>query len=151
MQNPKYGKKKKNDPFTEQKQTHKHRKLMVTKGEGGCQIKTGINRFTWLYVREINNKVLLYRTENYIQYIVITYKGIWKRISIYKCRAFLVAQMVKNLPAVQQTWDWSLGQEDSLEKQTATQSSIPAWRIPWTEEPGGLWSVASQSWTWLSD
>ena len=39
-------KKKKTDPFTEQKQTHKHRKLMVTKGEGGCQIKTGISRFT---------------------------------------------------------------------------------------------------------
>ena len=49
-----------------------------------------------------------------------------------------VAQMVKNLPAVQETWVQSLGQEDALEKGKATYSSILAWRIPWTEEPGGL-------------
>ena len=47
----------------------------------------------------------------------------------------LVAQMIKNLPAMRKTWVWSLGREDALEKQTATQSSICAWRIPWTEEP----------------
>ena len=47
--------------------------------------------------------------------------------------------MVKNLPAVQQTRVRSLGQEESLEKGMATHSSIPAWRIPWTQEPGGLW------------
>ena len=50
----------------------------------------------------------------------------------------MVAQMVKNLPAVQETWVQSLGQEDTLEKDMATHSSILAWRIPWTEEPGGL-------------
>ena len=50
----------------------------------------------------------------------------------------LVAQMVKNLPAMQKTQVQSLGQEDPLEKETATQSSILAWRIPWTKEPGGL-------------
>ena len=50
----------------------------------------------------------------------------------------LVAQMVKNLPAMQETQVQSLGQEDLLEKGMATQSSILAWRIPWTEEPGGL-------------
>ena len=50
----------------------------------------------------------------------------------------LVAQMVKNLPAAQETWVQSLGQEDPLEKVMATHSSILAWRIPWTEEPGGL-------------
>ena len=49
----------------------------------------------------------------------------------------MVAQMVKNLPAVQETWVQSLGQEDTLEKDMATHSSILAWRIPWTEEPGG--------------
>ena len=52
--------------------------------------------------------------------------------------------MVKNLPAMQETWVQSLGQEDPLEKEIATHSSILAWRIPWTEEPGGLQSVGSQ-------
>ena len=56
----------------------------------------------------------------------------------------LVAQMVKNLPAVQETWVRSLGWEDPLEKGTAPHSSILAWRIPWTEEPGRLQSMGSQ-------
>ena len=51
---------------------------------------------------------------------------------------WFVDQMVKNLPAVQETQVWSLGQEDPLEKEMATLSSILAWRIPWTGEPGGL-------------
>ena len=55
-----------------------------------------------------------------------------------------MAQMVKNLPAVQETWVRSLGQEDLLEKEMATHSSILAWEIPWTEEPGGLQSSGSQ-------
>ena len=55
-----------------------------------------------------------------------------------------MAQMVKNLPAVQETWVRSLGWEDHLEKGMATQSSILAERIPWTEEPGGLQSMGSQ-------
>ena len=49
----------------------------------------------------------------------------------------LVAQMVKNPPAMWETWVLSLGWEDPLEEGTATHSSILAWRIPWTEEPGG--------------
>ena len=52
--------------------------------------------------------------------------------------ASLVAQLVKNLPAMQETWIPSLGWEDPLEQGMATHSSILAWRIPWTEEPGGL-------------
>ena len=56
-----------------------------------------------------------------------------------------MAQMVKNLPAVQETWVQSLGWEDPLEKEMATHSSILAWRIPWTEEPGGLQSTGSQT------
>ena len=51
-----------------------------------------------------------------------------------------VAQLVKNLPALQETWVQSLGWEDPLEKGMATHSSILAWRIPWTEEPGGIHS-----------
>ena len=53
--------------------------------------------------------------------------------------------MVKNLPAVQETWVQSLSQEDPLEKGMATHSSILAWVIPWTEEPGGLWSMGLQT------
>ena len=55
-----------------------------------------------------------------------------------------VDQMVKNLPAMRETWVRSLGAEDPLEKGKATHSSILAWRIPWTEESGGLQSVGLQ-------
>ena len=61
-----------------------------------------------------------------------------------QCVASLVAQMVKNLPAMQETQVWSLGQEDPLEKEMATHSSILAWKIPWTEEPRGLQSMGLQ-------
>ena len=56
----------------------------------------------------------------------------------------LVAQLVKNPSAMWETWVQSLGWEDSLEKGRATHSSILAWRIPWTEEPGRLQSLESQ-------
>ena len=56
-------------------------------------------------------------------------------------QASLVAQMVKNLPAMWETQVGSLGREESLEKGMATHSTILAWRIPWTEEPGGLQSM----------
>ena len=52
--------------------------------------------------------------------------------------------MVKNLPAMQETWIRVLGWEDPLEAEMATHSSIPAWRIPWTEEPDGLQFMGSQ-------
>ena len=55
-----------------------------------------------------------------------------------------MAQMVKNLPAMQETWVQSQGQEDPLENGMATHSNILAWRIPWTEEPGGLQTMGSQ-------
>jgi len=56
----------------------------------------------------------------------------------------MVAQRLKHLPAMWETWVWSLGREDPLEKEMATHSSILAWRIPWTEEPGGLQSTGLQ-------
>ena len=59
--------------------------------------------------------------------------------------ASLVAQRLKRLPAMWETWVQSLGLEDSLEKEMATNSSILVWRIPWTEEPGCLHSMGSQS------
>ena len=58
--------------------------------------------------------------------------------------ASLVAQTLKNLPAVQKTWVQSLGRKDPLEKGMAVRSSILAWGIPWTEEPGRLQSMGSQ-------
>ena len=66
--------------------------------------------------------------------------------------ASLAAQRVKNLPAIQETGVRFLGQEDPLEKEMATHSSILAWEISWTEEPGRLQSMGIQkSWTRLSN
>ena len=56
----------------------------------------------------------------------------------------LVAQMVKNLLAMRETRVQSLGWEDPLEKETATNSSTLTWKIPWMEDPGGLWSMGSR-------
>ena len=74
-------------------------------------------------------------------------------ISFYLRWASLVAQMMKNVPAIQETRIWSLGQEDPLEKRMATFSRSLAWRIPWTEEPGGLQSLGSQRvrYNWTTD
>ena len=58
-----------------------------------------------------------------------------------------MAQTVKNLPAMLETWVQSLGWEDPLGEEMATHSSILAWRITWTEEPGSLQSMGLQSWT----
>ena len=58
--------------------------------------------------------------------------------------ASLIAQSVKNLPAMPKTQVQPLGQEDPLKKEIAAHSSILAWRIPWTEEPGGLQSIGSK-------
>ena len=57
--------------------------------------------------------------------------------------ASLIAQLVNNLPAMQETWVQFLGREDPLEKEMATHSSILAWRIPWTVGPNGLQSMGS--------
>ena len=67
------------------------------------------------------------------------------------CMISLVAQMVKNLPVMQETQVQSMSLEDPLEKGMATHSSILAWEIPWTEKPGRLQSMGLQSWTRLSD
>ena len=65
--------------------------------------------------------------------------------------ASLVAQLIKNPPAIQETWVRSLGWEDHLQKEMATHSSILAWRIPQTEEPGGLQSWGHKNQTCPSD
>ena len=66
------------------------------------------------------------------------------KIVVPNSGASLVSQMVKNLISMQETQVWTLGQEDSLEKEMANHYSILAWRITWTEEPGGLPSMESQ-------
>ena len=65
-------------------------------------------------------------------------------LSVSYFETSLVAQLVRNLPAMQETRVQSLGWEDPLEKEMATHSSILAWKISWTEEPGGLLSMRSQ-------
>ena len=76
----------------------------------------------------------------------ICYLYDFKNLTIYSYKwAFLVAQMVKNLLAMQEAWVRSLSWEDPLEKEMTTHSSILAWKIPWTEEPGGLHPMGSQS------
>ena len=67
----------------------------------------------------------------------------WIRTSLCFTWASLVAQRIKHLPAMQETWVWTLGREDPLEKGMATHSSILAWRIPWMEDPGRLQSMGS--------
>ena len=67
-------------------------------------------------------------------------------LSTFFLRASLIALLVKNLPAVQETQVRFLGWEDPLEKEMATHSSILVWKISWTEEPGGLHTMGSQEW-----
>ena len=76
--------------------------------------------------------------------IVLKLCSVCMYIHTYCIWASPVAQMVKNLPAMQETWARSLGREDPLEKKMAIHSSILAWRIPWTEDPGGLQSIGLQ-------
>ena len=65
-------------------------------------------------------------------------------MNLSKLGASPVARLVKNVPAMQETWVQSPGREDPLEKEMAAHSSLLAWRIPWTAEPGGLQSTGSQ-------
>ena len=74
----------------------------------------------------------------------LSHEHLWDLWIYIHIGASLVAQMVKNLPAMRETWVWSLGWEDALVEGMATHSSILAWTIPWTEERGGLQSMVSQ-------
>ena len=76
---------------------------------------------------------------------IVSYKTLMSPLPLF-CTLFSsgIAQMINNLAAMRETWVGSLGQEDPLKKEMATHSSILAWRIPRTEEPGGLQSIGSQ-------
>ena len=81
------------------------------------------------------NQLKFFSTGNVLKVFMGKYEKGW---------ASLVDQIVKNLPAVQKTWVWSLGLEDTLEKEMATHSSTLACKIPWTEKPGRLQSMGLQ-------
>ena len=85
----------------------------------------------------LNSCPLHWLTDSYPLYHQGSPKG-------FKVCSWHLAPRIKHLPAMQETRVWSLGWEDPLEKEMATHSSILAWRIPWTEEPGGLQSTGSQ-------
>ena len=84
-------------------------------------------------------------------YWVVEVSCIFCVLRLFDRSSSLVAQRLKHLPAMRDTWVPSLGREDPLENEMATHSSILAWRIPWVEESGGLQSTGSQSRTRLSD
>ena len=93
-----------------------------------------------------SNHLILFkknRVSHLFYFVDISLLYVFAFLYRYK-RASQVAQMVKNLPVLQETWAPSLDQEDPLEKGMATHSGILAWRIPWAEEPGGLQSMGSQ-------
>ena len=97
------------------------------------------NGIIWTFhVSEVLAKVLIITHSAF--FIKLTFRTVNLLISVSFaiCVASLVAQMVKSLPAMQETQVWSLGWGDTLEKGMATHSSILAWRIPWTEETGRL-------------
>ena len=79
-----------------------------------------------------------------LKYYLVCPMTLYDYLTTTKKYDFPVAQMVKNLPATQETWVRSLGRDDPLEKEMATHSSVLAWRIPWTEESGRLQSIGSQ-------
>ena len=115
---------------------------MVPGGKDGEGIvrESGMDMDTLLYLTWRTSKDLLDSTGNSAHCHVAA----WMGGEFGGERASLVAQMVKRLPAIRETWVQSLGWEDLLEKEMATHSSIPAWRIPGTEEPGRLQSMGSQ-------
>ena len=89
---------------------------------------------------------LCFRLRQQMQYILNDFgmNLMWLASPLIVVKTSLVAQTVKHLPTMWETWVWSLGQEDPLVKEVATHSTVLAWRIPWTEEPGGLQFMGSQ-------
>ena len=111
----------------------------IFKRHSKCFLFSKIHIFTKSYI----SKLAL----NFLNFLFLTFSFKICFISyfpIFSYRSTSVAQMVKNLPAVQEIQVQSLGWEDLLEKGMATHSSILAWKIPWTEEPGGLQSMGLQ-------
>ena len=96
-------------------------------------------RFKMFHIHSISHEIKMFQH-------VCSVEKHWvkKYYTVHRGFPSLVAQRLKHLPPMRETWVRSLGREDSLEKEVATHSSIPAWRIPWMEEPGGLKSTGPQ-------
>ena len=107
----------------------------------GIQLSNSAERLTNTHTELINNVVLvlgLQKSGSVMHIFLCIY------MHLFFLWASLVAQTVKHLPTMQETWVRSLNREDPLEKEMATHSSIHAWEIPWTKEPGGLQYIGSQ-------
>ena len=121
---------------------------MVPRGkDGGRDKESGMDMDTLLYLTWRTSKDLLDSTGNSAQYFVMTYLAKESEIGPRICMGFPGGSVVKNLPANAgdiKTRVSSLGREDPVEEGMAAHSSILAWRIPWTEEPGGLQSMGLQ-------
>ena len=98
---------------------------------------------------DANNLILPCERER--EYYFAIFSDIAKSLNLRPCSVTLVAQMVKRLPVMWETWVRSLGQEDPPEKEMATHSSTLAWRIPWTEDLVGSSPWVAKSWTRLSN
>ena len=106
-------------------------------GKGVCGQITGISKLKYLWLLLPSNEVFTLHYKSVLLYLLFL-------LGCHLTFDSLVAQMVKNLPAVQEYWVQSLGREDSLEKRIVTHSNILAWRIPRTEEPDRLQSMGSK-------
>ena len=131
-----------------------------TKQNGVTECQGGVSRSFDLFLRLEMERKYMHFIPPMLKPLLPSESNIWALYSclIFSYRAFVMAEMVNNLPAMQLTCVDSLFQEDSLEKGVDTHFSILAWRIPWTEEPGGLQSLGSQrirnnwetnSYTWI--
>ena len=126
------------DPLEKGMATHSSTlawRIPRTEGLAGCIVHGVSQGQTWL--KQLSSNSIKYTNQGSS---LITDGTFNKSFSINS----LVAQRLKHLPAMRETWVRSLGREDPLEKEMATHSSISAWRIPWTQEPGGLQSTGLQ-------
>ena len=125
----------------------RHKTVFKTVSWRISHFNANISLFTHLFIYALVTEHLLCSMNCFIFLTSPSHHFYWEIADIHHCiswRASLVAQMVRNLPAMWETWVQSLGWEDPLEEHMATYSSILAWRIPWTKEPGGLQSMALQ-------
>ena len=115
-----------------------------SKSETRCSVNTTFNLKANVTHNDLKNTILEFFERLTVFWIdLILYNRLHRHYNLVTWGS-LIAQLVKNLPAMQESWVQFLGQEDPLEKEMATHSSILAWRIPWTEESGRLQSVGSQ-------
>ena len=109
--------------------------------------KFGVDQIIWVFNRNARRFSRLHLEEDWsklVTSLVLSKSSNNYLLSLFRRASQVVSQVVKNLPALQEKWVWSLDWEDPLKKRMATHSSILVWRILWTEEPGGLPSMGSK-------